>query len=100
MFIKILVVALALNFASFAQAAWKMHLPTEEQIAKLCVPIVMSTDHDVHYFYYKHIEFFDETGLVVKYGRGLSSRNFIAREQIENYFDALVIYNRLIEEQP
>ena len=100
MFIRILISILFLNFATIAYSANLLRLPTAEQIEKLCVPIVMSTDHDVHYFYYKHVIRFDEAGISVRYGRHLEKATFIPREQIENYFEALEKYNKLVQEQP
>ena len=99
MFIRILISILFLNFATIAYSANLLRLPTAEKIEKLCVPIVMSTDHEVHWFYYKHIEYFSETGVMVRYGQGLDKQNFITREQIENYFEAVEKYHKLVEEQ-
>ena len=82
MFIKILLIGLMLNFASISKAAWTMRMPTDEQVEKLCIQVILSIDHDVHNFYYKHIESFNESGLKIKYGRNLDQINFIPTEQI------------------
>jgi hypothetical protein len=75
-------------------------IATIEQLETLCVAIQMTVDEDLHWFHYKQIESFDENGAVIKWGKGLSKKNKIYREEIMNFEEAKAKYERLKVEQP
>jgi len=101
MFIKIIIICLLLfNTIPIEAANWVLRMPTMEQVEKLCVPVLLNTDHDYHYFYYKTIKKFDETGLEVKYGKRLENINSFTSDMILNYEEAKQKYEKLKREQP
>lgn len=94
MFIKIICTILMLFIISISAShpcysASLVRLPTEDQLEILCVPVRLTTDGDIHWFYFKHIKQFNQHGLSIVYGKKLTKVNFIEKEKIINFDEAL-----------
>ncbi|RKY32397.1 MAG: hypothetical protein DRP74_02680 [Candidatus Omnitrophota bacterium] len=89
--ILIIAFILVMSISNTASA----RLPTQEQLNKYCIAVILKVDYDVHYFCIPTIVNFDDTGLTVKYGKNLSKQNFIPKDEIVNFEDAIAKYEQL-----
>ena len=94
MFTKIFLIVISMVLITNVAFA---RLPTQQQLNKLCVPVVMKIDNQAHWFYYKHIVSFDEKGLRVKFGKNLSKEAFYPEKDIVNLYDAIKRFKEIKE---
>lgn len=82
-----------------AQAALG-RISTPEQIERLCVQLMLTVDGQEHNFYYKQIRSFDDRGVDIMWGKGLTKINHIEKIDIMNFTEAKDKYERLKAERP
>lgn len=73
-------------------------LATQEQLDKYCIAVRLKIDGDIHYFSFITIKSFNDEGIRIVFGRHKEKENFIAREDILNFDEALTRYKKLQEE--
>jgi len=98
MYAKIFILILSILFltSNFAYSANLGRMPTQEELDKWCVPLLMTTDNQVHWFFYKHIEF-DTGGVTISFGKKLEKKSYYLKEQILNFDDAMFKWFKIKE---
>ncbi len=67
-------------------------IPTQEQLDKNCIKVLLNIDNDYHYFAVRTIVKFDNTGFTVKFGKWGLNRNFIPKDTILNWDEVVKSY--------
>ena len=95
MYIKFLLMIFFLSVGVVSYAANPMaKMATQEQLDRLCIPLVLAVDNDIHWYYYKHVRA-NEDAITIMYGKGLVNSYDIPKHEILNWDEAVSKHERL-----